>query len=305
MMSLLAALFNLLVMTIVLPCKFEAAAQVMTMSPLLLAPTGDANGTCPTQERLDLARQNISSMVGRLVKEFIRETYNEFLVPECGGGQWHTVAYLDMTDPSQQCPSEWMEYSSGGVRACERIQNVGGGCEGTIFTTDSPYKKICGRATGYQVGGSAAFGWTIQQNVDSYYLYGLSITRGAPRKHVWTFATGISEGDQSTPSWHCPCTDPTNPSNAEIPSFVGNNYFCESGNPSNTYVSNHLYSEDPLWDGEQCENEGTCCANDNSPPWFSVTLPTLTSDDIEARLCIPPNSSGEEVLLQRLEIYVQ
>ena len=40
---------------------------------------------------------------------------------------------LDMTDPSQQCPSAWMEYSSGGVRACERIQNVAGGCDRITF----------------------------------------------------------------------------------------------------------------------------------------------------------------------------
>ena len=183
--------------------------------------------------------------------------------------------------------------------------NVAGGCDGTTFTTDRSYNKICGRATGYQVGGSAAFGWTTEQTVDSYYLYGLSLTRGSPRQHIWTFATGITEGDHSQADWHCPCADPNNPSNEEVPSFVGDNYFCESGNPTKTYTAYNLYSEDPLWDGEQCENEGVCCSNENSPPWFRVTLPSPTTDDIEARLCIPPNSEEEEVLLQKLEIYIQ
>ena len=285
-----------------LPRKLQAAET----SPLLLAGTGDGIGTCPTQASSEQVHRNISTTVRGFIKNFIRETYDVlYLSQECGSGEWHTVVDLDMTDPSQQCPSAWMEYNSGGVRACERIQNGVGGCDGTAFTTGHSYKKICGRATGYQVGGSSAFGFTTQPTIDLYYLYGLSITRGSPRKHIWTFATGLSEGDNSQASWHCPCTDPTNPDNEEIPSFVGDNYFCESGNPSNTWISNHLYSGDPLWDGEQCENEGVCCSNENSPPWFRVTLPSPTTDDIEARLCIPPFSSGEEVLLQKLEIYVQ
>ena len=214
-----------------------------------------------------------------------------------------------MTDPSQECPSAWMEYSSGGVRV-DRIQNVAGGCDGTTFPMDHSYSKICGRATGYQVEGSAVFEYTTQRTIDLYYLYGLSLTQGSPRQHIWTFATGITEG-YSYADWHCPCAVPTNPNNniyyREAPSFVGDNqlYFCESGNPTNTYIAYNLYSEDPLWDGEQCENEGVCCSNENSPPWFRVTLPSPTTDDIEARLCIPPNSAGEEVLLQKLEIYVQ
>ena len=282
---------------VLLPCKLRAAEII---SPLSFTGSGSGTGRCPTQAALEQARVNINAVVRGYLMNFSRE-----LSQECGSGEWHRVVDLDMTDPSQQCPSAWMEYNSGGVRACERIQNVGGGCDGTTFTTDRSYKKICGRATGYQVGGSAAFGWTTLQTVDSYYLYGLSITRGTPRTHVWTFATGITEGGHSRADWHCPCADPTNPNNVEIPSFVGDNYFCESGNPTNTYVSNYLYSADPLWDGEQCDNEEVCCSNENPPPWFTVTLPSPTTDDIEARLCIPPDSAGEEVLLQKLEIYVQ
>ena len=223
--------------------------EAAEISPLTLTGAGNDNdNVCPPQASLEQARVNISTVVRGLVKNFIRETYD--IIQECGSGEWHTVVNLDMTDPFQQCPSAWMEYSSGGVRACERIQNVGGGCDGTTFTTNRSYSKICGRATGYQVGGSAAFGWTTQQTVDSYYLYGLSLTRGSPRQHIWTFATGITEGDHSRADWHCPCADPTNPSNEEVPSFVGDNYFCESGNPTNTYIAYNLYSEDPLWDGE-------------------------------------------------------
>ena len=282
------------VMTL-LPVELEAA-ETVRINPIILPKEG-AGDTCPAQAKRDEARQAIAKTVGSVLGI-------NFMNP-CGPGDWYQVVDLDMTNASQECPSAWMQYDNTELRACERTQNVAGGCDGTFFPTNRQYIKVCGRATGYQVGGSAAFGWTTQQTIDTYYLYGLSLTYGSPRMHIWTFATGITEGDHSVASWHCPCTDPNDPGNAQIPSFVGDNYFCESGNPSSTYTSYRLYSGDPLWDGEQCTNEGLCCTNANSPPWFSVTLPNPTTDDIEARLCIPPNSAGEEVVLQKLEIYVQ
>ena len=53
-------------------------------------------------------------------------------------------------------------------------------------------------------------------------------------------------------------------------SLVITTFVNESGNPTNTYTAYNLYSEDPLWDGEQCENEGVCYSNENSPPWFAM-----------------------------------
>ena len=67
----------------------------------------------------------------------------------------------------------------------------------------------------------------------------------------------------------------------------------------------HLYSSDPLWDGEQCEGE--CCSNGKSPPWFSVELPNPTTDDIEVRICgyhRTANAYGD-VAVQELDIYIQ
>ena len=121
---------------------------------------------------------------------------------DCGNGKWYQVVNLDMTIMTQECLSEWMQYNRSEVRACERIQNLHGGCEGTLFPVNRQYSKVCGRATGYQVGGSAAFGWTVEQTIDSYYLYGLSLMYGSSRTHIWTFATGLSEGDYPEAAWH-------------------------------------------------------------------------------------------------------
>ena len=58
-----------------------------------------------------------------------------------------------------------------------------------------------------------------------------------------------------------PCTG----SGKAPPSFVGNNYYCESGNPGSTW-SDILYSGDLLWDGKNCGvASAQCCSNQNQP----------------------------------------
>ena len=41
--------------------------------------------------------------------------------------------------------------------------------------------------------------------------------------------------------------------NTTLQSFIGNDYFCESGNPSTDSTWQAiLYTQDPLWDGKSC-----------------------------------------------------
>ena len=148
------------------------------------------------------------------------------------------------------------------------------------------------------------FGFIPMPNIDTIYNYGLSLTHGMPRMHIWTFAIGLSDGAyRSGKGWERPCN--MNDIVVVVPSFVGDNYFCESGNPTTTWASGNLYGDDPVWDGMDCESEGQCCSTKGSSPWFSVNLPSSTTDDVEARLCIPNNSPGEGMVLQKLEIYIQ
>lgn len=305
-------------------------ASFINMLLLLLSATDGAiepisipatSGTCPLQADRDAARQQIDTNVVNSLRDYVNRTIMGSpqeplgspdpqeplgsIVPECGEGQWFQVANLNMSDPAQQCPSAWMEFNNGGVRGCERIQNVDGGCEGPLYSTGRNYSRVCGRATGYQIGGVAAFGFNSITTINEAFFYGLILTHGMPRMHIWTFAAGLTEGGHyESDSWECPCTLPGS-SSLPVPQFVGNNYFCESGNAGTDWIPNNLYSGDPLWDGEQCGSEGQCCVNENSPPWFSTTLPIPTADSIEARICIPASSPEEEVILQKLVIYIQ
>ena len=128
---------------------------------------------------------------------------------------------------------------------------------------------------------------------------GVSITYGISRTHIWSYVAGVFEESQTDDLKNvCPCS-PTQGSGP--PSFVGDNYYCESGNPSDT-VGSIIFTDDPLWDGQQCE--GTCCNGTNSPPWFSVQLSVPTTDMIEIRICANESYDNEDTPIKLLELYV-
>ena len=62
----------------------------------------------------------------------------------------------------------------------------------------------------------------VNDHLDGFYVDGLSITYGSPRQHIWSFVVGFTEE-------HCFCDDPNLSLGSPPPSFVENNYFCESG----------------------------------------------------------------------------
>ena len=99
----------------------------------------------------------------------------------------------------------------------------------------------------------------------------------------------------------CPCATG---STQTVPSFVGNDYFCESGCPG--YHDFTTFRTDRLWDGEQCGAiEGGCCRA-TGLPWFHKTLSTPTSDYIELRICCDGGASNDEdVPVGLYEIYVK
>ena len=261
-------------------------------------PENEETETCPAQERRDAAIQSIRTSVHTVLDT----TPNLAVIVNCGSGEWYRVAHFNMSSSSQQCPSAWREFNTSGVRGCRRPETSSGSCHATFYPTSRQYSRVCGRVIGYQIGSPDAFEFfAIGQTVDSYYVYGVSVTHGAPRSHIWTLAAGVSEGGYSYQRDNCPCSKPSHPGNSFPPSFVGNNYYCESGNPTNTWSVYHFYSTDPLWDGQQCE--GQCC-NGKSPPWFSVELPNPTTDDIEVRIC-SAQGSYDDVAIQLLELYVQ
>ena len=217
----------------------------------------------------------------------------------CGsGGGWTRIAYLNMTDPTQNCPSGFRVHEEGGVRACGR--QLVPGCASVQFPSNGIcYSQICGRVRGYQYGSTnVAYNNPYANDINSYYVDGVSITRGSPRQHVWTLMAGYSE--IITSSYTCPCNTG---STVPVQSFIGNNYFCESGNMLNSASSN-LYPSDPLWDGYNCrQNEVPCCSAPGIP-WFHRDYGNNTTTDyIELRVCGSDNNEDNPV--DYYEVYVK
>ena len=226
----------------------------------------------------------------------------------CGGaGQfWTRIAHLDMSDPSQQCPSSWNLITTP-VRGC--VSSIAAAsCDSAIFPVHGlTYSRVCGRVTGYQQSSTDAFWSTLTlsgQGLEGYYFDGVSLTHGAAgsRQHIWTFAAAFSE-DSDNPAFVCDCTNTDQNWPYQVPSFVGNNYFCDTGNTGQGNLFSSVYSEDPLWDGEGCGPTNTCCQL-NNPPWFCTTLPEPTTDDLEVRICRNEDSSNEDVIVGLIELYV-
>ena len=180
----------------------------------------------------------------------------------------------------------WQQYTTP-HRVCGR-RSSSASCEGLNYTTGSvQYNHVCGRIIGYQIGSVDSFRHS-SQSIDTYYVEGVSVTHGSPRQHIWTFAAGL---DEQRPMYACPCV---NGSTVTVPSFVGQNYFCESGLTSWPQNYGVFYQNgDPLWDGQGCGPTSSCCTF-NSPPWFNVTLSAPTTDYIEVRICASEGIGDED-----------
>ena len=222
----------------------------------------------------------------------------------CGsGGGWTRIGYLDMTQATHSCPSSLTLYEEDGYRVCRRPSNTPS-CNSIILqSNDLSYSQICGKVTAYQYRApDAVVSGAQHNNLNSYYLDGVSITRGSPRQHVWSLMVGLFENSVPGYDWaNCPCATGSPQS---VQSFIGNNYFCESGNPTNTYENTLLYN-DVLWDGQSCgSNEGSCCSAPGQP-WFHRDYGINTTDYVELRVCGDEGWRDEDVMLSEYEIYIK
>ena len=229
---------------------------------------------------------------------------------DCGGtkGGWMRIADID-TSRGDTCPSGWNSYNNS---YCTGGQ--AGGCHSAHFSTNSTsYSKVCGKVWGFQKGSMDAFypsahshgrypeqytPITSSRSLDGVYVDGISITSGNPRKHVWTYAVGLSDHQSFAPA-NCPCAKHPGPN---PPTYVGNHYYCESGDAKKSV--NGLRINDILWDGAGCPPEDSCCCV-TGMPWFFHQFPITTTGDIEVRICYDEGFANEAVVVEQIQLYAQ
>ena len=276
----------------------STTAQLSTGHQQILANISHVE--CVDTEESSQLHQNLQNNLTHQLEDVTRSF-------TCGGtGGWRRVVYLDMTDPNTTCPSGW-NITGYSKRTCGRASDRLDNCDSVTFpVSGGEYSRVCGRIKAYQWGAflafySSYFGYVT--TIDGAYVDGISVTHSNPRQHIWTFVVGMSENDTSRQHLGCPCDFSHN---THAPSYVGEDYFCESGLHEPWHPSRHitLHSNDTLWDGENCLSSSTCCSLHN-PPYFVKQLPTPTTDDIEARICLQYRKFLSNVAVEFLELYVQ
>ena len=257
--------------------------------------------SCDDIYRINKASRGVSGNYWINTTTGVQEVYCDMEL-ECGGhkGGWMRIADLD-TSRGDDCPSGWTKITTP-VAACIAPSNNAGCYSTNFFTLSIPYNRVCGMAVGYQKGGTDGFATFIfsKRSISGPYVDGVSITYGTPRKHVWTYAMGHSDRGNYLPTYpsNCPCSE--FPGRLP-PSFVHDNYYCESGAKVS---SSGVLSDDPVWDGDDCSSENSCCSEPNLP-WFYRQIPLTASEDIETRICRDEASSNEDVLIKQLQLYVR
>ena len=196
-------------------------------------------------------RVNTLKLIRDYVKNILYEQRSKIIVtvvPECGDGFWHRIAYLNMTDPSQQCPPHWREYNTSGVKSCGRPAS-NRGCHTTFYNINGSYNysKVCGRVIGFQVGSPDAFNPSCSEPLT---MDGIVISHGESQHHIWSYIASLTESSTSHMIANCPCSSRAG-AEPPLPINIMNNYYCESGNPTISVPLMKLYANDPLWDGEQ------------------------------------------------------
>ena len=257
-----------------------------------LATSGSSS--CPIDGHLEGLKSELFNKLSNVLQN------NSILA--CGASEWKRVAFLNMTDQDQACPDPWRLYEQSSVRACGRQESSVASCDSVLFSSDLyAYSHVCGRVTGYQYASPCAGihrrSCNAANEINGPYLDGISITHRMPRQHIWSFYDEVlSQG----------CCSPRHINNTEYLGFIRNNYFCDTGNPTNTVWQNgSFFSDHPLWDGtSQCSDSATCCAPDTGP-WFHASLPHPTMTDIEVRICGDKGTAFKDTPVELLEIYIK
>ncbi len=226
--------------------------------------------TCPANDMID---QEIKK-----TKDYFRKNHR-FRPCGCGSSDWTRVALYNFS--IYECPEEAEQYS---IR-CE----VEPGVNVPIPVNGVSYSTVCGRIIGSGWVGRAFLPFIYSNSsIESDYINGVSLTHGPPgnRSHIWSFVAAVSDNNIRYTEYNCPCSSNI-PWPHTTPSYVGNDYFCDSGRE---YVYNDMSNKweyqydrsDLLWDGHGCGHNSTCCTF-NNPPYFCKNLNYTTTDDIEMR----------------------
>ena len=130
MMATRLVLFLIIITPVMSVDRFEP----VNLAPLTI--TGNFKQgahACPSNDRREELKQNISATVQEIITTWF-VPHSPDLDHPCGPGSWRRVAFLNMTDTAQLCPTHWALYDASiDSRSCVRPSVSG--CVSNYFTT--------------------------------------------------------------------------------------------------------------------------------------------------------------------------
>ena len=178
----------------------------------------------------------------------------------CGSKGWTRVAHVDVPN-DKSCPGD-LTFISGPIQTCRGIRRTPGCASANFSTHGISYSQVCGRLRGYQVGRPNAFGpYVNDPEHPDLIMDGVLISHDERQGHIWAYATGRQKVLSTSASHPCPCTDPRY--DGVVPSFIGNDYYCDSAVEHDSVVG-EFYTT-PLWTGEGCTPPNFCCSRSGMP----------------------------------------
>jgi len=226
-----------------------------------------------------------------------RKVYCEMEKKICGEKGWEKFYYLNLVEnPTQDCPTNFVKksYSTPSFDEqpfCEKTTIGNNKCTKTTFSLqEKEYYEVCAKVSGYQYGTPTAFK-PYDVEYSKFYLDGIQFTHGKEKRHLWSYVIGTSKTynkDMMNLRDLCPTVSPNY--NWNIPYYLGNNYYCDSGlyNFTSKVDTTTFHSENKLWEVQ---------------PWFYTKLPTSLEDYIEIQSCFIGNDA--DLKFNNLEIYLR
>ena len=218
----------------------------------------------------------------------------------CGEGVWMRIGFFDMTRAFSKCPSPLRMFTVNNRKYCRRSSS---GCTSVSFDSlNQQYTEVCGMVNAYQFGNMDAFG-PSSTSINSVHLEGISITHKFPRRHLWSYVVGDVANPTSSRGDSCPCT--AQGTTSTVPSFIGSDYYCSSGNRGRSDSSAVVHSS-RLWRtyGPSCVSGSTCCDN-RDQPWFKKELTQPADEDVEMRWCGSEPPTSEATATTHVELYIR
>jgi hypothetical protein len=162
-----------------------------------------------------------------------------------------------------------------------------------MFPTPHDFIEVRGEVRALGFGGSDAFRDGTLADLDGVYVDGVSLTVGSPRRHLFSFAHGVTNVLALSGPASCPCSGGT-PS----PSFVGSDYLCEepTGSADADGTNRRYDNDDVLFDAVGVD-DATCVAVAESASSFQRAFIGSGTERLDVRLMHTEGSANEDTAL--------